>query len=150
MRHSVEFFAIIVTAFLFMCENQFAQSSERHLLLISQNQVSFFAIGKVNKNGDSIFVPVLMKLVNDGYIYRSGHLNHNWGDEWNVNYWYTAKNMASFEKFRDDFIKLVMRRYPVAFASIVNYNRAHKNSIYSIHGQYPLPPEKQFIYKDVI
>ncbi len=143
MKSLTKFFAIVVFTLLFLSETSFAQSSERPLLVISQNKVLLSDVGKVNKIGDSIFVPILKELVDEGFIYSFGQFNHSWGDEWNVNYWYTAKDMASFEKFWGEYVNRVSNRHPGAFASIVKYNKAHKDNMYTIRGQYPIPPSNK-------
>jgi len=143
MKYLTKIFAAMLVAFLFVSENNFAQSNEQPLLVVSQNQVSLLDVGKVNKIGDSIFVPILKELVDEGFIYSFGQFNHSWGDEWNVNYWYTAKDLASFEKFWDEYVSRISERHPGAFASIVKYNKAHKDNIYTIRGQYPAPPQSK-------
>lgn len=143
MKSITKIFAVMLVAFLFVSENNFAQSNEQPLLVVSQNQVSLLDMGKVNKIGDSIFVPILKELVDEGFIYSFGQFNHSWGDEWNVNYWYTAKDMASFEKFWDEYVSRIGERHPGAFASIVKYNKAHKDNIYTIRGQYPAPSQSK-------
>lgn len=142
MKKLTKIFAVIVVAFFLISENNFSQSNEQPLLVCSFNQVSMGDVGKVNKLGDSIFVPILKELVDEGMIYSFGQFNHSWGDEWNVNYWYTAKDMASFEKFWSEYVKRVGTRHPDAFASTVKYFKAHKDNIYTIRNQYPPPPQK--------
>ena len=141
MKTLTQTFAIILIAFLFLGGNSFAQDNDQPLLVVSQNMVSMSDVGKVNKMGDSIFVPILKELVDEGLLYSFGNFNHSWGDEWNVNYWYTAKDMASFDKFWDEYVSRVNKRHPGAFGSVVKYFQAHKDNIYTIRGQYPAPPK---------
>lgn len=133
---------VIFVVFLFWGGINFAQSNEQPLLIVSQNMVTMSDVGKVNKMGDSIFVPILKELVDEGMLYSFGNFNHNWGDEWNVNYWYTVKDLASFDKFWKEYVKRVSTRHPGVWASMVKYFQAHKDNIYTIRGQYPLPPKK--------
>ena len=142
MKTLTQTFAIILIAFLFLGGNSFAQDNDQPLLVVSQNMVSMSDVGKVNKLGDSIFVPILKELVDEGLLYSFGNFNHSWGDEWNVNYWYTAKDMASFDKFWDEYVSRVNKRHPGAFGSVVKYFQAHKDNIYTIRDQYPVPPQK--------
>ena len=142
MKTLTQTFAIILIAFLFLGGNSFAQDNDQPLLVVSQNMVSMSDVGKVNKMGDSIFVPILKELVDEGLLYSFGNFNHSWGDEWNVNYWYTAKDMASFDKFWDEYVSRVNKRHPGAFGSVVKYFQAHKDNIYTIRNQYPVPPQK--------
>ena len=127
---------------IFVAGTSYSQDNDQPLLVVSQNMVSMSDVGKVNKLGDSIFVPILKELVDEGLLYSFGNFNHSWGDEWNVNYWYTAKDMASFDKFWDEYVSRVNKRHPGAFGSVVKYFQAHKDNIYTIRGQYPVPPQK--------
>ncbi len=58
------------------------------------------------------------------------------------NFWYTAKDMTSFDKFWDEYVSRVNKRHPGAFGSVVKYFQAHKDNIYTIRNQYPVPPQK--------
>jgi len=141
MKHLTKIFVLLFTLML-LSGSSFAQDSDQPLLIVSQNMVSMSDVEKVNKMGDSIFVPILKELVDEGMLYSFGSFNHSWGDEWNVNYWYTAKDMASFEKFWDEYVNRVSTRHPGAFGSVVKYFQAHKDNIYTIQNQYPEPPQK--------
>ena len=139
MKQTPKIFAIIFVVFLFLSENNFAQNNEQPLLIVSFNMVSMGDVGKVNKMADSVFAPILRELVDEGMIYSFGNFNHSWGDEWNVNTWYTAKDMASFEKFWDEYVSRVGKRHPGVWAETVKYFHAHKDNIYTIRNQYPAP-----------
>ena len=141
MKQLTKIFVLLFTLLL-LSGSSFAQDSDQPLLIVSQNMVSMSDVGKVNKMGDSIFVPILKELVDEGMLYSFGSFNHSWGDEWNVNYWYTAKDMASFEKFWDEYVSRVSTRHPGAFSSTVKYFQAHKDNIYTIQYQYPEPPKR--------
>lgn len=142
MKQTTTMLSIILIAFLFLNGKSFAQSDEQPLLIVSFNMVSMADVGKVNQMGDSVFAPIIRELVDEGMIYSFGSFNHNWGDEWNVNYWYTAKDLASFDKFWDEYVKRVSTRHPGAWSSMVKYFQAHKDNIYYIRNQYPAPPKK--------
>jgi hypothetical protein len=141
MKHLTKIFVLLFTLML-LSGSSFAQDNEQPLLIVSQNMVSMSDVGKVNKMADSIFVPILKELVDEGMLYSFGNFSHSWGDEWNVNYWYTAKDMASFEKFWDEYVSRVVAKHPGAFGSVVKYFQAHKDNIYTIQNQYPAPPRK--------
>lgn len=141
MKMLSQIFAIIIVAFLFLSEKSFAQNNEQTTLIVSFNMVPMADVGKVNKMADSVFVPILKEFVDEGLIRSFGFFNHSWGDEWNVNIWYTAKDMASFEKFWDEYVKRVNERHPGSFAATTKYFQAHKDNIYTIRNQYPLPPK---------
>jgi hypothetical protein len=142
MKQTTKIFAIILVAFLFLSESNFSQNNEQPLLIVSFNMVSMGDVAKVSKMADSVFAPILRELVDEGMIYSFGNFTHNWGDEWNVNTWYTAKDMASFDKFWDEYVSRIGKRHPGAWASTVKYFQAHKDNIYTIRNQYPAPPTK--------
>lgn len=142
MKQTTKIFAIILVAFLLLSENSFAQNNEQPLLIVSFNMVSMGDVAKVNKMADSVFAPILRELVDEGMIYSFGNFSHNWGDEWNVNTWYTAKDMASFDKFWDEYVSRIGKRHPDAWSSTVKYFQAHKDNIYTIRNQYPAPPSR--------
>lgn len=139
MKKLIFFFAILIVVFLSSNDNTFAQS-EQPLLITSFNMVPMADMGKVNKMVDSVFTPILKELVDEGFIYSFGQFTHTWGDEWNLNFWYTAKDMGTFDKFWDEYVSRVNKRHPGAFAATVKYFQAHKDNIYTIRGQYPSPP----------
>ncbi len=119
-----------------------AQTNDQPLLIISQNMVAMSNVGKVNKLGDSLFVPILKELVDEGFLYSFGQFGHTWGDEWNVNYWYTVKDLTTFDKFWDEYVSRGSKRHPAAFGTITSYFQAHKDNIYTIRNQYPAPKRK--------
>lgn len=142
MKQTTKIFAIILVALIFISENNFAQNNEQPLLIVSFNMVSMADVGKVNQMGDSVFAPIIRELVDEGMIYSFGSFSHTWGDEWNVNYWYTVKDLASFDKFWDEYVKRVSTRHPGAWSSMVKHFQAHKDNIYTIRNQYPAPPQR--------
>ncbi|MCH9028308.1 MAG: hypothetical protein IH819_01575 [Bacteroidetes bacterium] len=141
MKQLTKFFAFIMVIFLFLSGNNVAQNNDRPLLITSFNMVQMGDVGKVNKLVDSLFTPILKELVDEGMILSFGQFNHSWGDEWNVNFWYTAKDMTSFDKFWDEYVNRVRTRHPGAFGSVVKYFQAHRDNIYTIQNQYPVPPK---------
>ncbi|NWF88083.1 MAG: hypothetical protein HXY50_01335 [Ignavibacteriaceae bacterium] len=142
MKMLSQFFAMALIAFLFFGDINYAQSDDQPMLVVSSNMVPMTDMGKVNKMVDSIFAPLLKELVDEGFIFSFGHFTHLWGDEWNSNFWYVAKDMASFEKFWDEYVKRGSTRHPGAFASTTKYFQAHKDNIYTIRNQYPAPPKR--------
>jgi hypothetical protein len=139
MKQTAQIIAIVLVAFLFLGEKNFAQSNEQPLLICSFNMVPMADVGKVNKMVDSVFTPILKELVDEGMIFSFGQFTHTWGDEWNLNFWYTAKDMVSFDKFWNEYVNRVNKRHPGSFAATVKYFQAHKDNIYTIRSQYPQP-----------
>jgi len=142
MKQFSQIFAIVLMAFLILSEKGFAQNDERPLLITSFNMVQMSDMGKVNKMVDSVFAPILNELVNEGFLNSWGQFTHAWGDEWNLNFWYIVKDMTSFDKFWDEYVTRVNKKNPGSFANTTKYFQAHKDNIYSIRSQYPMPPQK--------
>jgi hypothetical protein len=132
----------IALLLLLAAENNFAQSEEQPLLVVSFNMVAMSDMGKISSVADSLFVPILKEFVDEGKIYSFGRFNHFWGDEWNFNMWYTVKDMSTFDAFWEEYVNRVNERHPGAFGSVVKYFQAHKDNIYTIEHQYPAPPQK--------
>lgn len=141
MKKLTKIFAVLII-FIFVAGNISAQSSEHPLLVVSSNKVNMADIGKVNQAFDSLFAPILKELVDEGMIYSYGLFNHSWGDEWNVHTWYVAKDLTAFDKFWNEFTDRASKRHPGAFGKIVKYFQAHKDNIYTIRDQYPVPPSR--------
>jgi len=132
----------LIILFFAASTNIFAQESKQpNWLVISQNMVPMSKVGVVNQVIDSVFAPILNELVDDGMLAGWGQFNHAWGDEWNVNFWYVAKDQASFGKFWTEYVKRASERHPGAFGEVVQYFQAHKDNMYVIRNQYQAKPE---------
>ncbi len=119
----------------------FCQESEKpNWLVLSQNMVPLSEVGTVNQLIDSIAVPILNELVDEGLLSGWGQFNHAWGDEWNVNFWYVSKDQNSFGVFWAEYVKRVSERHPGAFGAIVKHFQAHKDNMYVIRNQYSATP----------
>ena len=133
-------FAIIFVAFLFFNENNFAQSNDQPLLVVSFQKVKMADVAAINKMINEKFAPILNGLVDDKMLLSWGLFNHTWGDEWNVNVWYTVKDVASFDIFWEAYIKGISEKQPDAWKEMREYIMEHKDNIYTIMNQYPVPP----------
>ena len=133
--------SFLVITFLVTSLPVLAQDSDGPPLLVTSfNQVQMGKVGTVNNMMDSIFAPILNGLVDEGMLMGWGQFNHAWGDEWNVNFWYTAKDMSSFDAFWSEYVKRVSDKHPDAWGAVVKYFNAHKDNIYVIRKQYSAPP----------
>jgi hypothetical protein len=139
MKKLTKIFAALII-FIFVAGNISAQSEEHPLLVVSFQKVKMSDIGAANKIIKEKMAPVLKSLVDDGMIYNWGLFNHAWGDEWNVNVWYTMKDMDAFSKFWGEFRKRMMEKQPDAWKELTDMIQEHKDNIYSIQTQYPVPP----------
>jgi len=132
----------LAAVIIFTAGNISAQSENNPLLVVSYQKVKLSDVATVNKMFNEKFAPILKSMVDDKFIHSWGLFNHSWGDEWNVNVWYIADDMGSFEKFWDEYRKRVSEKDPDAFKNLVAFIQDHKDNIYSIQNQYPVPPQK--------
>ena len=132
---------LAVFVIIIFAGNISAQSDEHPTLVCSFQKVKLSDIGAVNKLIKEKFAPVLNSLVDDKMLDSWGQFNHSWGDEWNLNVWYIVKDMAAFDKFWDEYIKRLNQKEPDAFPQLREYIQEHKDNIYTIQNQYPLPPQ---------
>jgi len=139
MKHLTKIFAAIIV-FVFVAANISAQSEEHPLLVVSFQKVKLSDIDTANKLINEKMAPILNELVDDGMLYGWGLFNHAWGDEWNVNVWYTVKDMDAFSKFWGEYVKRVREKQPDAWKELRGYIQEHKDNIYIILNQYPVPP----------
>ena len=129
-----------VLFFSFLAGNIFAQSEENPTLVVSFQKVKLADVGPFNKLVNEKFAPILNGLVDEGMLYGWGLFNHAWGDEWNANVWYTVKDMDTFNKFWDEYMKQIREKQPDAWKEMRGYIQEHKDNIYTIMNQYPMPP----------
>lgn len=94
-------------------------------------------VSKVNKMLDSVFAPVLKQLVDEGFLISWGQFTHLWGDEWNFNLYYIVKDMSAFDKFWEEYVTRVNKKFPDAFVNTTKYFQAHKDNIYTLRTRYP-------------
>ena len=124
---------------IFVAGNSYSQDSENPLLVVSFQKVKMADVGAMNKMINEKFAPILNGLVDDKMLLSWGLFNHTWGDEWNVNVWYTVKDMASFDKFWEEYMKRISEKQPEAWKELRSYIQEHKDNIYTIMNQYPVP-----------
>jgi hypothetical protein len=142
MKLFSQIFTIIIVAFLFLGGIAFAQESEQPLLVVSFQKVKMADVGTINKMINENFAPILNGLVDEKMLLGWGLFNHTWGDEWNVNVWYTVKDMAAFDKFWEEYMKRLNEQQADAWAEMRGYIQEHKDNIYTIVNQYPLPSQE--------
>lgn len=123
---------VILCAFSFFLSVQsiLAQEEGPGTLVFSQNMVAMKDIGKVNKIIDSLTVPIWQELMDEGMLMGWGQLNHEWGDEWNCNFYYVAKDKDAFFAAWNEFVKRMGERHPDAWKEMIPAFQAHKDNIY--------------------
>jgi hypothetical protein len=130
----------VLIVFIFIAGNISAQS-ENPMLIVSFQKIKMADMQKANNLISEKIAPVINGLVDEGMLEGWGQFNHAWGDEWNMNVWYVAKDMDSFNKFFDEYLDRLNKQQPEAWTELRGYIQEHKDNIYSIENQYPLPQE---------
>ena len=136
MKKLSKIFSTILVTFLFLGGNTSAQDNEQPLLVVSFQKVKMGEVQNATKTVNEKFAPILNGLVDEGMLESWGLFNHTWGDEWNMNVWYVAKDMMAFEIFWDEYMKRISAD---AWKELRGYILEHKDNIYTIMNQYPLP-----------
>ena len=98
-------------------------------LFVSQWMCPQSAIGDISQAFDSLWIPVQQELVNEGKMVGAGMFFHQWGDEWNVNWYRTgADRQAVFDALAETGRRVNERHgdLPDMFAECT----AHKDNIY--------------------
>lgn len=139
MKKPIQILSAVILIFV-ITGNIFAQSEEKPVLVVSFQKVKLSDIQTVNKMINRKFAPILNALVDEKMIGGWGLFNHAWGDEWNVNMWYVAKSMEAFNTFWKEYVKRLYEKEPDAWVKLRDYIQEHKDNIYSVQNQYPLPP----------
>ena len=139
MKKLIQLFTATLV-FLFFATNTFAQSENQAMLVVSFQKVKLTDISATNKLINEKFAPILNSMVDEGMLFGWGLFNHAWGDEWNVNMWYTVKDMDGFNKFWHEYVKRIGEQQPDAWKELRGYIQEHKDNMYTILNQYPIPP----------
>ena len=121
--------------------NNSAQEADTPLLVVSFQKIKMADMQAANKLINENFAPILNSLVDDKMLLSWGFFNHAWGDEWNANVWYTVKDMASFDVFWEEYMNRINDKQADAWKTLRGYIQEHKDNIYTIMNQYPMPPK---------
>jgi hypothetical protein len=138
MKRLIQIFAVLFI-FTLAVETALAQEAETPMLVVSFQKVKMSDMSKAEDLFDKNFAPILNSMVDDGYLLSWGRFVHAWGDEWNLNNWYTAKDMESFSAFWNEYIKRIGTENE-AWEKLRGMIQEHKDNIYVITNQYPMPP----------
>jgi hypothetical protein len=101
-------------------------------LVLSQNKCAPDKQGQIRQMTDSLWIPVVQELVNEGKINAAGSAYHSWGDEWNVVIWYTAKDIATFVSAFNELVARVEKRHPKLIPQFLSWCHEHKDSFYNM------------------
>jgi hypothetical protein len=99
-------------------------------VVYSQNKCHWDRLGDLNKMMTDDGAPVLNQLVEDGKLLSWGVLQHSWGDEWNWNMYYVAKDVPTFLDAFSSYISGLGERNAESLESFWDMCYEHKDAIY--------------------
>ena len=99
-------------------------------LFISSWKCSFDQIDEIFRSYDSLTVPIEQELVNEGIFVGAGMYRHDWGDEWNVNYYRLAQDRDAVFAAIAEVGRRFQERHPDAGPGPLAQCMAHKDNIY--------------------
>ena len=108
-------------------------------IVLSFNKCDLARVGDIIQMTDSAIVPIAQEMVNEGKLFNYGLMTHDWGDEWNVVYYYVVEDHRAFLNFWDDFVSRIVQRHPTLFGEFLARCSEHKDNIYG-HSAFTGPP----------
>ncbi len=111
------------------------QQGQQHLTVLSFI-VPYPNLAKWNAMDDSVFIPVLNGLVDDGHFLSWGQLRHNWGDEWNVGTYIVSESHLKFVEGWAQYWQRLNECCPGWFEESAKLFTEHKDNMYMIPYSY--------------
>ena len=112
-------------------------------LFISSWMCPQSAIDDIFQWYDSLMVPIEQELVNEGMYVGSGMYRHDWGDEWNVNWYRLGQDRAAVFAALPEVGRRFNERHPDAPPGPLSACTAHKDNIYFFGPRTTEPPTSQ-------
>ena len=117
-------------------------NAKAQITVFSQNKCHFDKLSVILKMWKEELAPLLNAQVDAGKLSGWGILTHRWGDEWNFNVYYNAKNISEFESAFNEVIKKWEEKFPEGMKRVSEACFEHKDSYYNSAYQYPIPEEE--------
>lgn len=100
-------------------------------VVLSQNKCDYGKIAAINQSMSEIGAPVLDRLVEEGKLLNWGVLEHSWGDEWNWNIYYVARDLPTFLSSWDEYVQGATANGPAFIEEFWSACSEHKDAIYN-------------------
>lgn len=100
-------------------------------LVVSQWKCDWDQLGHIAATTDSVLRPIWQELVDEGQLQSAGMFNHEWGDEWNVGFYYVADDKQTFFGAWDEFMRRMQEGHP-DLPSLTEYCGEHRDNIYML------------------
>lgn len=105
-------------------------SAQNPTIVFSQNKCDYGKLGELKKKSNEVMAPILNDLVQKGTLLNWGILEHSWGDEWNWNIYYAAKDIPTFLQAFDTFISEGQKKDPQFVSDLWDVCFEHKDAMY--------------------
>ncbi len=116
------------------------QTPSPGILVVSSFKCDWTKLGEIGRLADSLDVPIMQELVNEGKIDAFGTDFHAWADEWNYIRWHVAPSYNAFFEAWTEYGRRMQARHPNA-PNILTWCPEHKDAIYTQGPQTtPRPP----------
>ena len=98
-------------------------------VMLNQNRVSFADQGTWVSLFREYAFPILKEMVDEGKLNSFGLLLHEWGDEWNTNYYFQADDELQFHEAWSEYISTLSSEHPDVIEQLVDMTMAHKDNL---------------------
>ncbi|NND05552.1 MAG: hypothetical protein HKN87_04155 [Saprospiraceae bacterium] len=100
-------------------------------VVFSQNKCDYGKLEGLREKTKSVSAPILNELVQEGKLINWGILEHSWGDEWNWNIYYAAKDIPTFLDAFNTFVSEASKADSQFVSEIWNSCFEHKDAMYT-------------------
>lgn len=107
------------------------ESQQPTTVVVSYWKCDYSKLGTIVQVVDSLVIPIAQELISEGKLVSHGMLTHQWGDEWNVVFYYTAADKAAFFSAWTELISRFNERHPDV-PPLTDYCTEHKDNIYRL------------------
>lgn len=100
-------------------------------IVFSQNKCDYGNLDNLREQTRNTMAPILNNLVQEGKLINWGILEHRWGDEWNWNIYYAAKDIPTFLDAFQTMISEGTKADPEFTSRIWETCFEHKDAMYA-------------------
>ena len=100
-------------------------------VVFSQNKCDYGKLDSMREKVKEVSAPILNNLVQQGALLNWGILEHQWGDEWNWNMYYAAKDIPTFLNAFQTFVSESSKADPTFITDFWEACMEHKDAMYT-------------------
>ena len=106
-------------------------TAQNPTVVFTQNKCDYGKLGLLRDKSQQVSAPILNDLVQEGKLLNWGILEHRWGDEWNWNMYYVAKDVPTFLEAFNHFITKATEVDPDFATDVWEVCFEHKDAMYA-------------------